>query len=53
MAVLPYLSHISEDQDVTVRNEAAQIIIDLCLTSDSLKCQDFLSIIEKVSSHLC
>lgn len=53
MAVLPYLSHISEDQDVTVRNEAAQIIIDLCLTSDSQKCQDFLSIIEKVSSHLC
>ncbi|XP_067044886.1 tuberin-like isoform X1 [Acropora muricata] len=51
VAVLPYLSHISEDQDVTVRNEAAQIIIDLCLTSDSLKCQDFLSIIEKVISR--
>lgn len=48
MAVLPYLSQISEDQDVTVRNEAAQIVIDLCLTCDSQKCQDFLSIIEKV-----
>lgn len=50
-AVLPYLSHISEDQDVTVRNEAVQILVDLCVTCDSQKCQDFLYIIEKVISR--
>ena len=50
--MLPYLNHISEDQDVTVRNEAVQILIDLCQMCDSQKCQDFLDIIEKVSSFI-
>jgi len=46
--VLPYLNHIGEDQDVTVRNVAVQILLDLCQMVDSQKCQDFLDIIEKV-----
>lgn len=46
--MLPYLSHISDDQDVTVRDAAVQILIDLSLMCDSQKCQDFLDIIEKV-----
>ncbi|RMX59744.1 hypothetical protein pdam_00021002 [Pocillopora damicornis] len=50
-AVLPYLIHIPEDQDVTVRNVAVQILLDLCQMSDSQKCQDFLDIIEKVISR--
>ena len=48
--MLPYLNHISEDQDVTVRDVAVQILIDLCQMCDSQKCQDFLDIIEKVLS---
>ena len=46
--MLPYLNHIAEDQDVTVRNVAVQILLDLCQMVDSQKCQDFLDIIEKV-----
>lgn len=46
--MLPYLNHIGEDQDVTVRNVAVQILLDLCQMVDSQKCQDFLDIIEKV-----
>ncbi len=47
--MLPYLNHIAEDQDVTVRNVAVQILLDLCQMCDSQKCQDFLDIIEKVT----
>ena len=47
--MLPYLNHIAEDQDVTVRNVAVEILIDLCQMCDSQKCQDFLDIIEKVA----
>ncbi|KAJ7372751.1 Tuberous sclerosis 2-like protein [Desmophyllum pertusum] len=36
-----YLNHIAEDQDVTVRNVAVQILLDLCQMCDSQKCQDF------------
>lgn len=46
--MLPYLNHIADDQDVTVRNVAVQILLDLCQMVDSQKCQDFLDIIEKV-----
>ena len=49
--MLPYLIHIPEDQDVTVRNVAVQILLDLCQMSDSQKCQDFLDIIEKVPTE--
>ena len=48
--MLPYLNHIAEDQDVTVRNVAVQILLDLCQMCDSQKCQDFLDIIEKVQA---
>ena len=51
--MLPYLNHIAEDQDVTVRNVAVEILIDLCQMCDSQKCQDFLDIIEKVRWNSC
>ena len=50
--MLPYLNHIADDQDVTVRNVAVQILLDLCQMVDSQKCQDFLDIIEKVIQTL-
>ena len=50
--MLPYLNHIAEDQDVTVRNVAVQILLDLCQMCDSQRCQDFLDIIEKVTFRL-
>ena len=48
VAVLPYLSQISEDQDVTVRTRAVQLLLDLAQSCDSSKCTDLLNIIEKV-----
>ncbi|XP_032221463.2 tuberin-like isoform X2 [Nematostella vectensis] len=46
--VLPYLSNISDDPDVTVRTAAVQLLLDLSQTCDSPKCTDILNIIEKV-----
>lgn len=46
--VLPFLGNISDDQDVTVRTSAVQLLLDLSQTCDSPKCTDILNIIEKV-----
>jgi hypothetical protein len=48
LVVLPFLGNIADDQDVTVRTSAVQLLLDLSQTCDSSKCTDILNIIEKV-----
>ena len=52
MAVLPYMSQIAEDQDVTVRTRAVQLLVDLAQTCESTKYADILKILEKVNLSL-
>ncbi|XP_026278513.1 tuberin isoform X1 [Frankliniella occidentalis] len=47
-AVVPFLDHIDQDQDVAVRNAAAGLLIELCLSCDSKRCLELLDILEKL-----
>lgn len=50
-AVVPFLAHIDQDQDVAVRNAATGLLIELCLNCDSKRCLELLDILEKVDSR--
>ncbi|XP_066593113.1 tuberin [Prorops nasuta] len=46
--VVPYLQHIDSDPDITIRNVAAHILVDLCLECDTKRCLELLDILEKM-----
>ena len=56
--VLPQLAHIADDPDVCVRIRAVQMLVDIVLASESVKCLEILKLIDKVSdcctiSNIC
>ncbi|KAG7209739.1 hypothetical protein KM043_011368 [Ampulex compressa] len=46
--VVPYLQHIDMDPDITIRNVATHLLVDLCLECDTKRCLELLDILEKI-----
>ncbi|KAK0095925.1 hypothetical protein PV326_007052 [Microctonus aethiopoides] len=46
--VVPYLQHVDIDVDITIRNVAANLLIDLCMDCESKRCLELLDILEKI-----
>ncbi|XP_043279652.1 tuberin isoform X2 [Venturia canescens] len=46
--VLPYMQHVDMDPDITIRNVAAYLLVDLCLECETKRCLELLDILEKV-----
>lgn len=50
--VVPNLSHIDTDPDVTIRNVAAHLLVDLCIECETKRCLELLDILEKVRDYM-
>lgn len=50
--VVPYLQHVDMDPDITIRNVAAYLLVDLCVECETKRCLEFLDILEKVIKFL-
>ncbi|KAJ4432765.1 hypothetical protein ANN_21404 [Periplaneta americana] len=46
--VVPHLQHIDSDQDIIVRNAAAQLLVDLCIECENKRCLELMDILEKL-----
>lgn len=46
--VLPHLDHVYQENDLAVRNSAAQLLVDLCLDCETKRCLDLMDILEKL-----
>ncbi|XP_012271509.1 tuberin isoform X2 [Orussus abietinus] len=46
--VVPYLQHVDADPDITIRNVAAYLLVDLCLECETKRCLELLDILEKM-----
>ncbi|KAF7385574.1 hypothetical protein HZH68_014004 [Vespula germanica] len=46
--VVPYLQHVDMDPDITIRNVAAYLLVDLCVECETKRCLEFLDILEKI-----
>lgn len=46
--VVPHLQHIDADPDITIRNVAAHLLIDLCIECETKRCLELLDILEKI-----
>jgi len=49
VVVLPQLPHIEMDADLQVRIKAVQLLVDLSLSCQSIRCLDILGLLQKVS----
>lgn len=45
---MPHLQHIDTDPDITIRNVAAHLLVDLCIECETKRCLELLDILEKV-----
>lgn len=53
---MPHLQHIDVETDITVRNSAAQLLVELCIDCENKRCLELLDILGKVSiflHHIC
>ncbi|XP_011497969.1 PREDICTED: tuberin [Ceratosolen solmsi marchali] len=46
--VVPHLQHVETDSDVTIRNCAVHLLVDLCLECESKRCMELLDILERI-----
>lgn len=46
--IIPNLQHVDADPDITIRNVAAFLLIDLCLECETKRCLDLMDILEKI-----
>ncbi|XP_015588565.1 tuberin [Cephus cinctus] len=46
--VVPYLVHVDMDPDITIRNVAAYLLVDLCIECETKRCLELLDILEKI-----
>ncbi|XP_034935459.1 tuberin [Chelonus insularis] len=46
--IVPYLQHVDMDPDITIRNVAANMLVDLCLECEIKRCLELLDILEKI-----
>ncbi|OXU24396.1 hypothetical protein TSAR_012885 [Trichomalopsis sarcophagae] len=46
--IVPHLQHVELDPDVTIRNFAAHVLVDLCLECDTKRCMDLLDILDRI-----
>ena len=50
--VVPHLQYVEQDSDITIRTEAAHLLVDLCLECETKRCLELLDILEKVKTFL-
>ncbi|XP_015113598.1 tuberin [Diachasma alloeum] len=46
--VVPYLQHVDVDPDITIRNVAANLLVELCHECETKRCLELMDILEKI-----
>lgn len=46
--VVPHLQYVEQDSDITIRNKAANLLVDLCFECETKRCLELLDILEKI-----
>jgi len=49
--LLVYFVHVDQEAELCVRNAVAQLLVTFCVETESKKCTEVLSILEKVCTY--